>query len=155
MLEEAGYSVSDSTRAQDRREASDLMITVADDTLSDTQQACTQQGCALRIRSEKALQFWPDDFTFRALRPQCGDDTEFRKIMEGHARYALYGFTDHVDAIVLMRMLDLDILRTSILSDPDRYDRPVIQGQYGVGYLVFNIHEFPEHFVRETWDFRH
>ena len=153
-----GFQAADSTREQDMKEASDLLL--------------DGHGCALRIRSEKALQCWPDEFTIRAVRPgrlrSCRQqpcrrptpgpttaDTEFQKIMDGHARYALYGFTDGVDQIVLMRLLDLNVFRASILGDPDRYDRNLRFGVDGVGNLVFSIREFPCALVRQVWDYRH
>lgn len=141
LVARQGFQVSDSTREQDMKEASDLLL--------------DGQGCALRIRAEKALQRWPDEFTIRARRPECGVDTEFQKIMDGHARYALYGFTDGQDQVVLMRLLDLDVLRTCLLDNPARYDRYLRTGEDGVGYLVFNIHEFPPTLVRFAWDYRH
>lgn len=141
LLSRQGFQVSDSTVHQDLHEASDLLL--------------DGQGCALRIRSEKALQRWPDEFTIRAWRPGCGQDTEFQKIMDGHARYALYGFTDNRDRIALLRLLDLNVFRASILDDCNRYDRGMRVGADGVGYLVFSIHEFPERLVRREWDYRH
>ena len=136
-----GFQVSDSTYQQDMKEASDLLL--------------DGQGCALRIRSEKALQRWPDEFTIRAVRPGYGTDTEFRKILDGHARYALYGFTDSHDRIVLLRLLDLDVFRASIMGNWTKYDRDMQTGSDGVGYLVFNIREFPRALVRCVWDYRH
>ena len=141
LLSHKGYEVSDSTYKQDMKEASDLLL--------------NGEGCALRIRSEKALQRWPDQFTIRASRPGYGTDTEFQKIMAGHAKYALYGFTDSHDRVVLMRLLDLDVFRNSIMRDTARYDRNMMFGQDGVGYLVFDIREFPASLVRQTWDYRH
>ena len=146
LVAKQGFQVSDGTREQDMKEASDLLL--------------DGQGCALRIRAEKALQRWPDEFTIRARRPECGADTEFRKIMDGHARYALYGFTDGKDQVVLMRLLDLDVLRTCLLAcsrqdNLAKYDRNLRTGEDGVGYLVFNIREFPPTLVRFAWDYRH
>jgi len=146
LVAQKGYRVSDSTYHQDMHEASDLLL---------DGRGCTRQGCALRIRSEKALQRWPDDFTIRAVRPGYGADTEFQKIMDGHARYALYGFTDSHDRIVLLRLLDLDVFRASIKGDWKRYDRDMRLGTDGVGYLVFNIREFPATLVKQAWDYRH
>jgi hypothetical protein len=148
LVAQKGYQVSDSTYHQDMHEASDLLLDGP---------GCTSslQGCALRIRSEKALQRWPDDFTIRAVRPGYGTDTEFQKIMDGHARYALYGFTDSHDRIVLLRLLDLDVFRASVTGDWKRYDRYMSIGTDGVGYLVFNIREFPKALVRCVWDYRH
>jgi len=139
LLTQGGFSVQDSSHEQDMREATDLIL----DGL----------GCALRIRSEKALQRWPDQFTIRATRPDCGADTEFGKILAGYARYALYGFCDGEDRIVLMRCLDLDVFRRCILGNPERYDRRVRLGRDGVGYLIFGIDEFPADLVVRTWDF--
>lgn len=146
LVTRKGYRVSDSTYHQDMHEASDLLL--------------DGQGCALRMRSEKALQRWPDDFTIRAVRPGYGacsrqPDTEFQKIMDGHARYALYGFTDSRDRIVLLRLLDLDVFRASITGDWKKYDRYMSIGTDGVGYLVFNIREFPKALVQCVWDYRH
>ena len=151
LVAQKGYQVSDSTYHQDMHEASDLLL--------------DGQGCALRIRSEKALQRWPDEFTIRAVRPGYGAcsrqacsrqaDTEFQKIMDGHARYALYGFTDGHDRIVLLRLLDLDVFRDSIKGDWKKYDRDMRIGADGVGYLVFNIREFPKALVACVWDYRH
>ena len=141
LVSRQGFRVSDSTREQDMKEASDLLL--------------NGQGCALRIRSEKALQRWPDEFTIRAKRPGYGTDTEFQKIMDGHARFALYGFTDNADKIVLLRLLDLDVFRDCILGNPERYDRDMRTGTDGVGYLVFNVGEFPAALVRKVWDYRH
>ena len=148
LLSEKGYQVSDSTYRQDMKEASDLLL--------------NGEGCAMRIRSEKALQRWPDEFTIRASRPDAGlaagmrmPDTEFQKIMDGHAKYAVYGFTDSTDQVVLMRLLDLDVFRDSIMRDTERYDRDMRFGVDGVGYLVFNIREFPASLVQQTWDYRH
>lgn len=141
LVSRQGFQVTDSTREQDMQEASDLLL--------------DGQGCALRIRAEKALQKWPDEFTIRAYRPGCGADTEFQKIMDGHARYALYGFTDRFDKIVLLRLLDLDVFRTCILGNPAQYDRNMLYGTDGVGYLVFSIREFPAALVRKVWDYRH
>ena len=146
LVAQKGYQVGDSTYHQDMHEASDLLL---------DGQGCTRQGCALRIRSEKALQRWPDDFTIRAVRPGYGTDTEFQKIMDGHARYALYGFTDSHDRIVLLRLLDLDVFRAGVTGDWKRYDRDMQTGTDGVGYLVFNIREFPKALVRCVWDYRH
>lgn len=151
LVAQKGYQVSDSTYHQDMHEASDLLL---------DGQGCTRQGCALRIRSDKALQRWPDDFTIRAVRPGYGacsrqPDTEFQKIMDGHARYALYGFTDGHDRIVLLRLLDLDVFRDSIKGDWKKYDRDMRIGTDGVGYLVFNIREFPGALVACVWDYRH
>lgn len=141
LLSEKGYAVSDSTYRQDMKEASDLLLNGA--------------GCAMRIRSEKALQRWPDEFTIRASRPGYGADTEFMKIMNGHAKYAVYGFTESTDKVVLMRLLDLDVFRDSILHYTSRYDRDMRIGNDGVGYLVFSIREFPSSLVQQTWDYRH
>ena len=147
LVARQGFKVSDSTREQDMKEASDLLL--------------DGFGCALRIRSEKALQRWPDEFTIRAFRPcrgaalGCGTDTEFQKIMDGHARYALYGFTDDKDQIVLLRLLDLDVFRAALLRDWRRYDRDMQTGADGVGYLVFNVREFPSMLVKQVWDYRH
>lgn len=141
LVAQKGYRVSDSTYHQDMHEAADLLL--------------DGHGCALRIRSEKALQRWPDDFTIRAVRPGYGTNTEFQKIMDGHARYALYGFTDRCDRIVLLRLLDLDIFRASIIEDWKRYDRDLRIGADGVGYLVFNTREFPAALVKQAWDYRH
>jgi hypothetical protein len=146
-----GFQVRDSTYKQDMHEASDLLL--------------NGEGCALRIRAEKALQRWPDEFTIRAWRPGTGPaastacsrhvDTEFQKIMDGHARYALYGFTDSTDKIVLMRLLDLNVFRTCVLGDTKKYDQLMRTGADGVGYLVFNVHEFPDALVACVWDYRH
>ncbi|MBU2764773.1 hypothetical protein HAP94_00840 [Acidithiobacillus ferrivorans] len=182
-----GFQVGDSTYKQDMHEASDLLL--------------NGEGCALRIRAEKALQRWPDEFTIRAWRPGTGPaaksactslapksactslapvaasrasrgvadsrgeadsracrqhvDTEFQKIMDGHARYALYGFTDSTDKIVLMRLLDLNVFRTCVLGDTEKYDQLMRTGADGVGYLVFNVHEFPDALVACVWDYRH
>ena len=151
LVARQGFKVSDSTREQDMKEASDLLL--------------DGFGCALRIRSEKALQRWPDEFTIRAYRPRYGAcsrqacsrqaDTEFQKIMDGHARYALYGFTDDKDQIVLLRLLDLDVFRAALLRDWRRYDRDMQTGADGVGYLVFNVREFPSMLVKQVWDYRH
>ena len=141
LVSRKGFQVSDSTRQQDMQEASDLLLNGA--------------GCALRIRAEKALQRWPDEFTIRAFRPGYGYDTEYRKIMDGCARHALYGFSDSNDEIVLMRLLDLDVFRRSLISDPERYDRDMQIGKDGVGYFVFNIREFPAELVSQVWDYRH
>ena len=147
LVSRRGYRVSDSTRDQDMKEASDLIL--------------NGKGCALRIRSEKAMQRWPDEFTIRATRPnryQVGrntSDTEFQKIMVGHARYAVYGFADHNDRIVLMRLLDLNVFRTSIMENHERYDRSLMYSDDGVGYFVFNVREFPATLIRHVWDYRH
>lgn len=141
LVARQGFQVADSTREQDMKEASDLLL--------------DGQGCALRIRSEKALQRWPDEFTIRAWRPGHGSDTEFQKIMDGHARYALYGFTDSTDKIILLRLLDLNVFRAALLRDWRRYDRDMQTGTDGVGYLVFNVREFPSLLVRQVWDYRH
>ncbi len=141
LVARQGFKVSDSTREQDMKEASDLLL--------------DGFGCALRIRSEKALQRWPDEFTIRAKRPGDGHSTEFQKIIDGHARYALYGFTDDKDQIVLLRLLDLDVFRACILGNPVKYDRDMRTGADGVGYLVFNVGEFPASIVRQVWDYRH
>ena len=141
LVARQGFQVADSTREQDMKEASDLLL--------------DGQGCALRIRSEKALQRWPDEFTIRAWRPGRGSDTEFQKIMDGHARYALYGFTDSTDKIILLRLLDLNVFRAALLRDWRRYDRDMQTGTDGVGYLVFNVREFPSLLVRQVWDYRH
>ncbi|QER44978.1 hypothetical protein [Acidithiobacillus caldus] len=141
LLLNDGFSVQDSSYEQDMHEASDLLIDGA--------------GCALRIRSEKALQRWPDQFTIRATRPGCGADTEFCKILAGHARYALYGFCDGENRVVLLRLLDLDVFRRCILGNPEQYDRNLRFGRDGVGYLVFCIDEFPADLVVRTWDYRH
>ncbi|MGC9217067.1 hypothetical protein [Acidithiobacillus sp.] len=140
MVTQKGFTAADSTYQQDMHEASDLLL--------------DGQGCALRIRAEKALDRWPDEFTIRAVRPGC-TDTEFQKIMDGHARYALYGFADSTDKIVLLRLLDLNVFRTCILGKPQQYDRDMRWGTDGVGYLVFNIREFPETLVSAVWDYRH
>ncbi|MDD3760629.1 MAG: hypothetical protein PHO57_07335 [Acidithiobacillus sp.] len=141
LVSRQGFQVSDSTHEQDMHEASDLLL--------------DGQGCALRIRAEKALQRWPDEFTIRAWRPACGTDTEFQKIMCGHARYALYGFADRHDRIILLRLLDLNVFRACLLGDGKRYARDMRVGTDGVGYLVFSIHEFPARLVRHVWDYRH
>jgi hypothetical protein len=141
LVARQGFTASDSTHKQDMHEASDLLL--------------NGEGCALRIRAEKALQRWPDEFTIRAFRPGYGTDTEFQKIMDGHARYALYGFTDSADNIVLMRLLDLNVFRACLLEDTERYDRGTQTGADGVGYLVFNIREFPVTLIRHVWDYRH
>jgi hypothetical protein len=141
LLSRKGFQVSDSTRHQDMQEASDLLLNGA--------------GCALRIRTEKALHLWPDEFTIRAFRPGKGYDTEYKKIMDGHAKHALYGFSDSNDRIVLMRLLDLDVFRKALIGDPERYDRDMRIGKDGVGYFVFNINEFPAELVRHVWDYRH
>lgn len=143
MLKGKGYNVSDSTYQQDMREASDLIV--------------DGNGCAMRMRSEKALQRWPNDFTFRALRSDrcAADNVEFVKIMSGCAKYAIFGFVDGDDRIALMRMLDLDVFRKSITSDVERYDRPTMVGADGVEYLTFSIKEFPPEMIIHTWDQRH
>ncbi|MBU2860299.1 hypothetical protein HF290_07760 [Acidithiobacillus ferrooxidans] len=147
LVSRRGYRVSDSTHDQDMKEASDLIL--------------NGKGCALRIRSEKAMQRWPDEFTIRATRPdrlrigKDTSDTEFQKIMAGHARYAVYGFADSNDRIVLMRLLDLNVFRASIMENHERYDRSLMYSDDGVGYFVFNVREFPATLIRHVWDYRH
>lgn len=142
LVAKRGFAVSDTTHEQDMKEASDLLL--------------DGQGCALRIRTEKALLRWPDEFTIRAWRPCCGSDTELQKILSGHARYALYGFTDRSDKIVLLRLLDMDVFRQCLTGrSAGKYDRDMQIGTDGVGYFVFNLHEFPATFVKQVWDYRH
>lgn len=153
LLTYKGYAVRETTYTQDMHEASDLLV--------------NGQGCALRVRSDKALSRWPDDITLRATRPLAGckplagcrgeryTDTEFMKIMRGHAKYALFGFADRDDKIVLMRLLDMDVFREGILSNPEKYDQNERRGADDVGYFVFNIQDFPSEFVLNAWDYRH
>ena len=109
---------------------------------------------ACRVRQQKYLKRYANEFTIRQTRPRRGDDSELLKIMKGWGDYMLYGFAEEQgDRLCAWLLGDLRIFREWYYRQLVTTNRePGIQQENGDGsstFRAFRIADLPEPFVRE------
>jgi hypothetical protein len=65
---------------------------------------------ACRVRSQKYLDLYPDEFTIRTSRPS-GVKTELTKLIQGFGDYIFYGFGDGHGTLLKWKIGDLSVFR--------------------------------------------
>lgn len=111
----------------DTKEASDIVFLVSG-----------RGDVAFRVRRPAYLAKYPYDITFRSDR-EGFEKTELDKILDGHARWMLYGFGG-ADGQTLSRwvLLDLNAFRSALLRG--QVKRPAAtQNGDGTGFIAFDV----------------
>ena len=92
------YLIDEPPIEEDRERNTDLMVLRMD-----------AVRIACRVRKEKYLASYGDEFTIRAGRPS-GYKTELAKIIEGWGNYFFYGFANE-NELVQWKLADLNVFR--------------------------------------------
>lgn len=90
------YLIGEPPIEEDQERNTDLMVLKLD---------TVRVGC--RVRKNKYLSRYGDEFTIRAGRPS-GTKTELTKIIEGWGQYLFYGFCDE-DEVKLLKWTIIDL----------------------------------------------
>jgi hypothetical protein len=112
----------------DCKEASDLIFLVSG-----------RGDVAFRVRRPHYMEQYPFDITFRSNR-EGFEKTELDKILEGKARWMLYGFGSE-DRATLARwvLLNLDAFRAAMLRGLVKRDRARRDNGDGTGFEWFDV----------------
>lgn len=108
-------------------------------------------GC--RIRANKYLDKYSDEFTIRAGRPS-GVKTELTKIIEGWGDYFFYGFSNEDEtSLAAWCLADLRVFRIEYNRKLVRMDKGNVPGigkinkDNSSSFAAFNWNEFPPEFI--------
>ena len=100
MPPDAGFSIKETTKKIDMTEAADLILFNSE----------VEVRIGSRVRDEKALSNWPEEFTIRHAYT-AGHKTEYTKVgKEGHCKMNFYGFVLN-GVIVRWVIIDFDEFR--------------------------------------------
>ena len=102
---------------------------------------------AVRLRTFKYWQQYPNDFTIRWQRPS-GVATEIDKIRAGHVDYLLYGFVDQREKNIVQYFIgDLSVFREYEPEPKAIYENTPPDSKLA----VFGLDQLPPGFVVKMW----
>lgn len=135
------YLIGEASREEDQRRNTDLIVLHMD-----------AVRIACRVRRNKYMERYGDEFTIRSGRPQSGFETELAKILYGWGNYFFYGFSDESETHLAKWTLgDLGVFRLWFQRQSLRLKRcPGLQrvnGDESSDFLVFSLTDMPSGFV--------